>query len=129
MPDELPRSLWQASAGSESVVSAEATWEGKISSRGDLRIEGIVHGELETNGSLIVTPRAHVDGTVLANASVLAGEIDGQVLCNDRLEMLSGCRLEGDIETGTLVVQEGAHLEARRFSMLKGKQPRSRQAS
>ncbi len=128
MPDELSRSLREGSAGSESVLSAEATWEGKIRSRGDLRIEGIVHGELETSGSLTVAARAHVDGTVLANKVVLAGEIEGQVLCNERLEMLSGCRLEGDIETGSLVVQEGAHLEAKRFSMLKSKQPRDRRA-
>lgn len=105
------------------LVSAEALWEGTIETRGDVRVEGTVHGEVRTAGSLTVAVGAHVDGSIRARKIVLAGDMKGQVLCDERLELLTGSSLGGDIETGTLVVHEGAYIEADRFKMLKSELP------
>jgi cytoskeletal protein CcmA (bactofilin family) len=114
-----PRSLWDSPAGLESVVSAEAVWEGKIRSAGSLRIEGIAHGELEISGTVTISAHARVDGTVRARMIVLEGDLQGKVQCDDRLELLTGSSVGGDIETGTLVVQEGAFIEATSFKMVR----------
>lgn len=126
MTNELQRFPQDVPVGSESLVSGEAVWEGTIKSRGDLRVEGIVRGELQTTGSLTVAPRAHVDGIVRAKKIVLAGQMAGEVLCDERLELLTGSSLGGDIETGTLVVHEGAYIEANRFKMSKSELPSDR---
>jgi cytoskeletal protein CcmA (bactofilin family) len=123
MTSEGPGSRLNLPAVSESFVSAEAVWEGKIITGGDVRVEGTVHGEVETNGALTVAPRAHIDGTIKARRIVLAGEIKGQVVCDERLELLTGSSIGGDVETGTLVVHEGAYIEANRFKMSKSELP------
>jgi cytoskeletal protein CcmA (bactofilin family) len=127
MTDE-PRSHWDSPAGPESVLSEEAVWEGKIRSPGPLRVEGIAHGELEISGRVTIAAHARVDGTVRARTIVLEGDLQGKVQCDDRLELLTGSSVGGDIETGTLVVQEGAFIEATSFKMVKGR-PAGRRAA
>jgi len=123
---ELPKMLQERDVGSESLVASQALWEGKISTSADIRVEGTVHGDLQTTGSIMVAPDARVDGTIQAKSIVLAGQMVGQVLCVERLELLTGSSLGGDIETGTLVVHEGAYIEANRFKMLKSELPPGR---
>jgi cytoskeletal protein CcmA (bactofilin family) len=100
------------------LVSREATWEGKLSTQGNIRVEGIFRGEVETAATLYVNGKARIEGTVHARSILLAGEIEGQVICSDRLEILAGGSARGDIETATLVVHEGAFIDSR-FQMHK----------
>lgn len=96
-----------------SLVAAEAVWEGKLITNGNLRVEGTVHGEVQTTGTLFVAAHAHIDGTIQARSILLAGEIEGQIHCNDRLEILPGGSARGEIQTGALVVHEGAFIDSR----------------
>jgi cytoskeletal protein CcmA (bactofilin family) len=100
------------------LVSQEATWEGKLATQGDIRVEGILRGEVETSATLFVNAKARIEGTVHARSIKLAGEIEGQVVCSDRLEILPGGSARGEIETASLVVHEGAFIDSR-FQMHK----------
>lgn len=100
------------------LVSQEATWEGKLATQGDIRVEGVLRGEVETSATLYVNAKARIEGTVHARSIKLAGEIEGQVTCTDRLEILPGGSARGEIETVTLVVHEGAFIDSR-FQMHK----------
>src|SRR5690242_21633643 len=96
--DSVPR--LNGSRASESFVCAEALWEGAIVTEGDVRVEGTIHGQVRTDGSLTVAAGAHINGEISARKIVLAGDMQGQVLCDERLELLTGSSLGGDIETG-----------------------------
>lgn len=96
-----------------SLVAAEATWEGTLRSDGDIRVEGILRGEVETAATLIVSPRARIHGTVRARNIMLAGDLEGDVTCEERLEILPGGSARGQINSGTLVVHEGAYIDSR----------------
>lgn len=96
-----------------SLVSKDAVWEGKLNCAGDIRIEGRVNGEVETRGTLFIAAEAHIEGTVRARNVMLAGELTGDLACQERLEILPGGVARGDIETATLVVHEGAFLESK----------------
>jgi len=108
-----------------SLVAADAVWEGKLVTNGNLRVEGTVHGEVQTTGTLFVAAHAHIDGTIQARSILLAGEIEGQIHCNDRLEILPGGTARGEIQTGTLVVHEGAFIDSR-FQMRQPEAPARR---
>lgn len=102
-----------SSAGGASLVAKDATWEGKLICTGNVRIEGSLRGEVETTGTLFVAAEARVDGTVRAQNVTLAGEIQGNVRCEGRLEILPGGAARGEVDTGALVVHEGAFIESR----------------
>jgi cytoskeletal protein CcmA (bactofilin family) len=100
-------------AGGASLVAKDAVWEGKLLCSGNVRIEGTLRGEIQTEGTLFVAAEAHVDGTVRARNVTLAGEIKGDVHCDERLEILPGGAARGDVNTGALVVHEGAFIDSR----------------
>jgi cytoskeletal protein CcmA (bactofilin family) len=100
------------------LVAAEATWEGKLVTTGNIRVEGTLHGEVETSATLYVVAKARIEGKVRARSMMLAGEVEGEVTCSDRLEILPGGSARGEIETTSLVVHEGAFIDSR-FQMRK----------
>jgi cytoskeletal protein CcmA (bactofilin family) len=101
-----------------SLVAAEAVWEGKLITNGQLRVEGTLHGDVQTPSSVFVAANAHLDGTIRAGSLVVAGEVEGKVECSERLEVLPGGSARGEIQTAALVVHEGAFIDSR-FQMTK----------
>jgi cytoskeletal protein CcmA (bactofilin family) len=108
-----------AAAGGGTLIAADAEWEGKLVAQGDVRVEGVLRGELETEGTLTVAPQAQVHGTIHARDIVIGGDVEGEVLCQERLEILPGGSARGQINSGTLVVHEGAYIDSR-FQMRRG---------
>lgn len=101
------------------LVAADAEWEGKLHAQGDVRIEGVLRGEIDTEGTLIIAPHAAVHGIARARDITLGGDIEGEVTCEQRLEILPGGSARGQINSGTLVVHEGAYIDSR-FQMRRG---------
>lgn len=118
-PPRMPLPDLSAISGGASLVSKDAMWDGKLSCTGDVRIEGVLEGEVETSGTLFVAAEARVHGTVRAKNVMLAGDIEGQLRCDERLEILPGGSARGEIDTGSLVVHEGAFIESK-FQMHTG---------
>ena len=107
-PSEFPRS---SDRGNESVIDPHARFNGKYVSDRDLRIEGEAQGEIECQGTLIISPQARVRSAIKAHNVVVNGDYEGDVDCGGRFEIGSTGRVKGNIKTQVLVVKEGAHWE------------------
>lgn len=92
-------------------LGADAEVTGKLSFVSPTRIEGKLKGEVRSSDLLVVGPQAVVEASVRADTLVVLGEVRGEVLGASRVEICSGGRLFGDIETRAVVVQEGAVFE------------------
>lgn len=106
-------SMAAGQVGAVSLVAKDAVWEGKLVCTGNVRVEGAVRGEIETSGTVFVAAEARVDGTITAQNVTLAGEVQGNLRCQGRLEILPGGAARGEVDTGALVVHEGAFIESR----------------
>ncbi len=111
-PAMVPPDLGRA-VGGGTLVAANAVWEGKLRSDGDVRVEGVVQGEIDTAATLVIAQAARVQGTIHARNVMIGGEVEGDVLCEERLEVLPGGSARGQINSGTLVVHEGAYIDSR----------------
>jgi cytoskeletal protein CcmA (bactofilin family) len=94
-------------------LGPDAEVTGKLSFETATRIEGKLRGEVHASDLLVVGTEAVVHATVQAARLVVLGEIRGQVQGAARVEICSGGRIFGDVETKCLVVQEGATFEGR----------------
>jgi cytoskeletal protein CcmA (bactofilin family) len=97
--------------GNESVIDPHARFNGKYVSDRDLRIEGEAQGEIECQGTLIISPQARVRSAIKAHNVIVNGDYEGDVDCGGRFEIGSTGRVKGNIKTQVLVVKEGAHWE------------------
>jgi cytoskeletal protein CcmA (bactofilin family) len=96
----------RVSLGSDAEVS------GKLSFAEATRVEGKLKGEVRAS-LLVVGPQGVVHATVRADKLVVLGEVRGDVQGATRVEVCAGGKLYGDVETQSLVIQEGATFEGR----------------
>lgn len=106
-----PTEFRRSDAGNESVIDPHARFNGKYTSDRDLRIEGEANGEIECQGTLIISPQARVRSAITAHNVIINGDYEGDVDCGGRFEIGPTGRVKGKIKTQVLVVKEGAHWE------------------
>lgn len=97
------------------LVSEEALIEGKISSKGSLRVEGRVVGEIYAEDTITLGASGQVEGNLEARTVLIGGSVKGNVRASDKLEIQPQGTVTGDIFTpyGRLIVQEGGRLEGK----------------
>jgi cytoskeletal protein CcmA (bactofilin family) len=106
-----PTEYRRSETGNESVIDPHARFNGKYVSDRDLRIEGEAQGEIECQGTLVISPQARVRSAVTAHNVIINGDYEGDVDCGGRFEIGSTGRVKGKVKTQVLVVKEGAHWE------------------
>lgn len=94
-----------------SLIDRHTTVDGTLSTERDLRVDGRVLGTLQCGGVLFVADGAEVDATVDAAGIVVSGTLSGTIVCRGRLEIRSNGVVRGAVETGALVILEGAVYE------------------
>ena len=91
-----------------SIIGKGAFIEGDILTKGNIRIEGKVKGNINTNLKLVLGKSSYVEGNLLAQNAEIAGEIKGKVRVHDLLVLKDFAVVHGDIVTNKLVIEAGA---------------------
>lgn len=86
-------------------------FEGKLTFEGTVRINGKFTGEIFSEGTLVVGEGAAIDGKVDVGSIIIHGEVRGNIVAHDRIEMHTPAVVEGDIGAQTLVIDEGVIFE------------------
>ncbi len=90
------------------TISRGTIIEGKIHTKGDIRIEGKVIGTVTCESKLVIGEHGSVEGFVDARNAHVSGRIVGELVCRELLQLQEKARVEGDIFTQKLSVQVGA---------------------
>ena len=96
----------QAQASNRILIGTEIV--GDIKTNGDLRIDGLVKGTIQTKGKLVVGEKGTVEGEVKCKNSTVSGTIKGTIFVDELLTLHSSAKFKGDIQTGKLSVEPGA---------------------
>lgn len=95
-----------------SLLGRGMRWKGEVHCGKDsLRIEGTLEGTIHSEGEVVVAPTGLVNGTIHARHLVVTGRVEGVFRIQECLEIHgTGC-VEGEVEVGSLVVDEGGILQ------------------
>ena len=93
------------------VISKDAVFEGTIVSKDSVRIDGRLTGQVTSEGTITVGSTGRVDGNLSAKQIVTAGTISGGIKASEKVELKGTSRLEGDLVTVRLVIEDGARFE------------------
>jgi cytoskeletal protein CcmA (bactofilin family) len=91
-------------------ISRVARISGKVEFLGLARIEGHAEGDI-TGDNIEIAASAVVTARITANSLRIGGQVDGEIVALERIEVLPTARLRCTITTPTLVVAEGAHFD------------------
>lgn len=90
------------------ILGPDATIKGEVSFEKGLRLHGRIEGKVTTQGRLHVAKEAHLMADVEAGAIVIEGEVKGNLIASDRIDLKQSARYEGDLAASRLTVDEGA---------------------
>ncbi len=82
-------------------------FKGTVECEGTVRIDGKVDGKVLARDSVIVGETGTIKADIMAPNIVIGGKVTGNVTAENRLELLSGAQLYGDIQTPILAIAEG----------------------
>jgi cytoskeletal protein CcmA (bactofilin family) len=90
------------------LIGSGTTIEGNITSTGDIRVDGILKGNLNTKGKVIIGESGKVIGEIYCKILEVEGNIEGKVFTSELLSFRASSRLVGDITTNKLAIEPGA---------------------
>ena len=94
--------------GEVTIVGQGAKLEGTVVSAGSLRIDGQVKGQVNADGDVMLSPQSQVEADIRAQNVSIAGKFKGSIVVKGRAEINRGGRVDGNVTSKTLVVEEGA---------------------
>ena len=78
-----------------------------------VRIDGVFLGDVNLDGSLILGESGSIEGKIRAKYIVAAGSVCGNIECDTILHISPTARVNGDIKTNSIIVDEGGQLNGR----------------
>ncbi|NTU51223.1 MAG: polymer-forming cytoskeletal protein [Candidatus Aminicenantes bacterium] len=94
------------------LIDMESEFKGDLTFKGSFRIEGTFKGTINSDSLLVVGERGKVEADIKVGQLVINGEVRGTLQASERIEVHNKGRVFGALLTPTLVVEEGAYLEA-----------------
>src|ERR1700736_3291788 len=81
---------------------------GQLYIEGDLRVGGVVEGEVEVTGDVDIDDMAKVKASLAGRDVSIRGQVNGAVTARKRLVVARSGTLVGDVRVARLVIQDGA---------------------
>ncbi len=91
----------------ESVIGPDDFFDGHYRSERGVRIQGNARGSIESRQYIFVEAGAQVEADLSAEDITVAGSLSGKIECRRRLEVTGTGKVQGQVQTVLLVVQEG----------------------
>ncbi|MFP3958542.1 MAG: polymer-forming cytoskeletal protein [Spirochaetaceae bacterium] len=88
-------------------LGSRTAFNGTMRFSAPVKISGRFEGEIVAEGFLYIDESAHVRADVTAPAVVIAGEVHGNVQAGQRVEMLPGGKIYGNVRTAKLRIADG----------------------
>lgn len=107
-PAPAPAPAATASPGLASTnISDGCVLDGQIRIEGDIRVDGVVKGSVTSKGKVTMGKSGRVEGDIICSNAEISGHVSGKLKVADILILKSNASIDGDINTGKLVIESG----------------------
>jgi cytoskeletal protein CcmA (bactofilin family) len=90
------------------IIGKDTTITGTLDIKGSLRVDGQVKGKIICGDCVTVGATGNVEADIEAHTAIIAGQMTGNVITSEKIELQAKCEMEGDIRTKSLVIEQGA---------------------
>jgi cytoskeletal protein CcmA (bactofilin family) len=95
------------------IIGLGSSLRGTLMVEGTLRVDGDFDGDLLNCDRLEVGPHGCVRVDVQVREAIVEGQMHGSIQAEDRVELLTGARMYGDLSCRRVVVEDGVHFTGR----------------
>lgn len=104
---DVPRELGEV----VSIIGPGMKVVGDCTSDGTIRVEGRVDGSVSAAKSVVVGKDGMVKGDISTQDAIIAGKVSGSVSAESRIELQATCRVQGDIRSRRVKLDEGGQVD------------------
>ena len=97
--------------GINAFLGKDTEFEGTLSFKGAVRVDGRFKGEILTDGTLIVGQTAFIESDIHVSHIVISGEIRGNIEADHKIEIHAPGKVFGNIQAPLIVIDEGVIFE------------------
>jgi cytoskeletal protein CcmA (bactofilin family) len=95
-------------ASSTSIIGAGTTITGNVQSNGDIRIDGIIKGNLIAKAKILIGAEGVIEGDIDGKQADVLGKVTGKIKVADLLYLHGKAIVDGDIYAGKLQIEPTA---------------------
>ncbi|MGD9157610.1 MAG: polymer-forming cytoskeletal protein [Desulfobacteraceae bacterium] len=92
-------------------LGKDTEFEGKLSFKGFVRIDGRFTGEIFSEGTLSVGETAVIRSDIHVSHIIISGEIRGNIIADNRIEIHAPGKVFGNIQAPAVIIEEGVIFE------------------
>lgn len=111
------------------LLGRGATFEGKLTFEGTVRVDGKLKGEVFSDDVLIVGEGAYVEAEIDIGEIIIQGTVVGNIRAKRSIEIHAPGRVKGDLHTPSLQIDKGVIFEGRSFMEGVGTAPNERKGT
>jgi len=97
----------------DTVLAEDIDFSGTMKFKKSLMIKGKFDGEIDAEGHLIIGPNAILKATIRTGVLTNYGKIIGNVEAIEKVELLKGAELNGDVKSPDLIIESGCILNGK----------------
>ena len=106
-------SFGESQSDETTIISNGVKIDGKLTSSGNIRVEGEIQGDISSQRDIVVGEGGKVNGQINADSITIGGKVSGTVKANEQLKLDLNGYLKGDIFTKILVIEAGARFDGK----------------
>jgi cytoskeletal protein CcmA (bactofilin family) len=95
----------------KTVIGDGLQIQANVTADGLVEVNGMIEGDLHCT-SLIVSPKAHINGSIIAERVVVNGKVEGPIQGGE-VVLKSQAHVVGDIHHQSLTIEKGAYFDGR----------------
>lgn len=92
----------------ETIIGPSVKVEGDFKGEGDLVIEGVLIGALQTKNNLKIGKNALIEASIKANNAFISGKVKGDILVKGKIEITGTAVILGNIKAQIISIESGA---------------------
>ena len=90
------------------MIGAGTTITGDVISKGDIRVDGILKGSVNTEGKVVLGKDGVIEGAVMCKDADISGIVKAKITVSQLLTLKTSAKLNGDIIANKLSIEPGA---------------------
>lgn len=98
-------------AQSSCTIGPGISVNGRLSGDDEVVVFGAVEGNIALESKLTVEEGGTVVADIDVDAIVIRGEVNGEVVARQTVELLDGCLVTGNLRAPRIIIQEGARFQ------------------
>ncbi|MBN1907031.1 MAG: polymer-forming cytoskeletal protein [Deltaproteobacteria bacterium] len=92
-------------------LTKDTEFEGKLSFKGFVRIDGRFTGEIVSEGTLSVGESAVIRSDIHVSNIIISGEIRGNIIADKKIQIHAPGKVFGNIQAPAVIIEEGVIFE------------------